>query len=157
MSTVGTALHLALGVSILAGIYQFFLHLHSQWLCGQKNQHSLWNSPLYSDGSVISRQAGKQSKGKCILECTHRLSNRWVKIVKLFLANETRQSKTGWEIRSMPESNTQELAKQKWRISDTEALQSSPNCPSSVVCSHTGLLHSPVLFRSGRNPWTWTQ
>lgn len=30
----------------------------------------------------------------------------------------------------------------------------SRNSPSAAVCSQTGSLHSPVLFRSGRNPRT---
>jgi hypothetical protein len=33
----------------------------------------------------------------------------------------------------------------------------SHDSPSSMVRSQTGSLHSPVLFRSRRNPWTWTQ
>ena len=33
----------------------------------------------------------------------------------------------------------------------------SQDSPSMVVCSQTGSLHSPALFRSGRNPRTWTQ
>lgn len=41
MSTVETALHLALGVSILAGIYQFFyIYTHSDFV-DKKTQHSL--------------------------------------------------------------------------------------------------------------------
>lgn len=65
-NTVDIALHLALAVSILAGIYQFFyIYIYSDFL--DKTQHHLYKGLLSSDGSGISKQTAEQYNESCIL------------------------------------------------------------------------------------------
>ena len=58
-----------------------------------------------------------------------------------------------------PPTTTHVQKKKKKRVprGHRPADGASQDSPSMVVCSQTGSLHSPALFRSGRNPRTWTQ